>query len=70
MSRTQNLCLQQMLRAGKRGNICVGNNVSSFARALKSVPFLHARFYSLFYVLESSRISEKDQREFPENNGA
>ena len=22
-------------RAGKRGNICVGNNVSSFARALK-----------------------------------
>ena len=24
-------------RAGKRGNICVGNNVSSFARALSSV---------------------------------
>ena len=23
-------------RAGKRGNICVGNNVSSFARAFKS----------------------------------
>ena len=35
VSRTQNLCLQQMLRAGKRGNICVGNNVSSFARALR-----------------------------------
>ena len=39
VSRTQNLCPQQMLRAGgKRGNICVGNNVSannvsSFARA-------------------------------------
>ena len=25
-------------RAGKRGNICVGNNVSSFARALLLVP--------------------------------
>jgi len=25
---------EQMLRAGKRENICVGNNVSSFARAL------------------------------------
>ena len=24
-------------RAGKRGNICVGNNVSSFARALKTI---------------------------------
>ena len=24
-------------RAGKRGNICVGNNVSSFARALRSL---------------------------------
>ena len=23
-------------RAGKRGNICVGNNVSSFARALNT----------------------------------
>ena len=34
VSRTQILCPQQMLRAGKRGNICVGNNVSSFARAL------------------------------------
>ena len=30
MSRTQNLC------GGKRGNICVGNNVSSFARAFKN----------------------------------
>ena len=29
VSRTQNLCPQQMLRAGKRGNICVGNNVSA-----------------------------------------
>ena len=25
-----------VVRAGKRGNICVGNNVSSFARALNS----------------------------------
>ena len=30
-------------RAGKRGNICVGNNVSSFARAFSFV------FSSLFY---------------------
>ena len=29
VSRTQNLCPQQMLRAGKRGNICVDNNVSA-----------------------------------------
>jgi len=36
VSRTPNLCPQQMLRAGKRGNICVGNNVSLFARAENS----------------------------------
>ena len=35
VSRTQNLCPEQMLRPGKRGNICVRNNVSSFARAFK-----------------------------------
>ena len=40
VSSTQNLCPQQMLRAGKkgkkkRGNIYVRNNVSSFARAIK-----------------------------------
>ena len=29
VSRTQNLCPQQMLHAGKRGNICVGNIVSA-----------------------------------------
>ena len=26
-----------VVRAGKRGNICVGNNVSSFARALSTI---------------------------------
>ena len=34
VSRTLNLCPQQMLRA--RGNNCVGNNVSSFAWALRN----------------------------------
>ena len=29
VSRTWNLCPQQMLPAGKRGNICVGHNVSA-----------------------------------------
>ena len=33
-------------RAGKRGNICVGNNVSSFARALR----LHDENYTSFVV--------------------
>ena len=32
-------------RAGKRGNICVGNNVSSFARAFKVTEYsFRARF--------------------------
>ena len=31
------VCPQQMLRAGKRGNICVGNNVSFFARAFSEL---------------------------------
>ena len=29
---------KNVARAGKRGNICVGNNVSSFARALRDLP--------------------------------
>ena len=38
VSRTQNLCPQQMLRAGKRGNICVGNNVSATMSPRLPVP--------------------------------
>ena len=52
--RTQNFCPQQMLRARANGEtICVGNNVSSFAKALsvKSVCIIFcmdvvARVYS------------------------
>ena len=42
VSRTQNLCPQQMLRArtGKRGNICVGNNVSATLCPRLPGPFL------------------------------
>ena len=35
LSWTQNLCLQQMFCA--QGNICVGNNVSLFARAITAI---------------------------------
>ena len=31
--------IRNVARAGKRGNICVRNNVSSFARAFKSLSF-------------------------------
>ena len=32
---TQFVSAANVARTGKQGNICVGNNVSSFARALK-----------------------------------
>ena len=50
VSRTQNLCPQQMLRPGKRGNICVGNNVSAtmcprLPGPLKTAKILNSRFW-------------------------
>ena len=40
---------------GKRGNICVGNNVSSFTRSLKEIAFLplHSQQVSLWRVKSS-----------------
>ena len=42
---TKFVSASNVARAGKRGNICVGNNVSSFARALKTES--GKRFFSL-----------------------
>ena len=37
---TKFVSARNVARAGKRGNICVGNNVSSFARAFRSMPHI------------------------------
>ena len=52
-------------RAGKRGNICVGNNVSSFARAFsqtvhcKDISMVFARMILNNKPKESSSYSDK-----------
>ncbi len=35
------LCPQQMLRAGKKANICIRDNVASFAKALSPAEALN-----------------------------
>ena len=44
-------------RAGKRGNICVGNNVSLFASTFKRVPY-----YLFFCYMASSRGQDEPNR--------
>jgi len=44
------LSATNVARAGKRGNICVGNNVSSFTRALK-LCYMVSKVY-FFFVLK------------------
>ena len=55
VSRTQNLSVSatNVARAGKRGNICVGNNVSSFARPYSAT--LKTQRCLLTYFLKSFR---------------